>query len=114
MADPSNQGLLSEAGLFIITESGSYLVTEAFEEATPTGGRAKPKEIKKDSNELWEIGASIYSINDKALKEVVKVRKYITIENDIKVVIGEDVSLRKSKVISENVIVKLLSNRIKE
>lgn len=114
MADPSNQGLLSEAGSFIITESGSYLVTEAFEEATPTGGRAKPKEIKKDSSELWEIGASIYSINDKALKEVVKVRKYITIENDIKVVIGEDVSLRKSKIINENVIVKLLSNRIKE
>ena len=113
MAAPSDQGLLSEAGLFIITESGNYLVTEAFAEATP-GGRAKPKEIKKDSSELWEIGASIYSINDKALKEVIKVRKYITEENDIKVIIGEDVSLRKSKVINENVIVKLLSNRIKE
>ena len=114
MAAPSNQGLLSEAGLFIITESGNYLVTEAFVEATPTGGRAKPKEIEKDSSELWEIGASNYSINDKALKEVITVRKYITEENDIKVIIGEDVSLRKSKVINENVIVKLLSNRIKE
>jgi len=113
MADPSNQGILSEAGLFITTESGNYLVTEAFSEATPSG-RAKPKEIKKDSSELWEIGASIYSINDKALKETVKVKKYITKEDDINVIIGEDVSLRKSKVINENVIVKLLSNRIKE
>ena len=113
MAAPTNQGLITEAGLFIVTESGDYLVTESFVE-TQGGGRATPKEIKKDSSELWEIGASIYSINDKALKEVVKVRKYITIENDIKVVIGEDVSLRKSKIINENVIVKLLSNRIKE
>jgi len=113
MARPTNQGLITEAGLFITTESGNYLVTESFVE-TQTGGRAKPKEIKKDSSELWEIGASIYSINDKALKETVKVKKYITKEDDINVIIGEDVFLRKSKVINENVIVKLLSNRIKE
>ena len=30
MAAPTNQGLITEAGLFIITESGDYIVTEAF------------------------------------------------------------------------------------
>ena len=68
MAAPTNQGLITEAGLFIITESGDYIVTEAF---ITGGGRATTKEIQKDSNELWEIGASIYSINDNALKEAV-------------------------------------------
>jgi len=51
MAAPTNQGLITEAGLFIIAESGDYLVTESFVE-TQGGGRAKPKEIKKDSSEL--------------------------------------------------------------
>ena len=45
MAAPTNQGLISEAGLFIITESGDYIVTEAFV-TTTQGGKAKPKEIK--------------------------------------------------------------------
>ena len=109
MAAPTNQGLITEAGLFIITESGDYLVTEAF----ITGG-GRSKEIKKDSSELWEVGASIYSINDNALKERVNIKKYIMEENDIKVSIGENVSLRKPNIINENVIVKLLSTRIKE
>jgi len=112
MAAPTNQGLITEAGLFIITESGDYIVTEAF--IGDVGGRAKPKEIKKDSSELWEIGASIYSINDNALKERVNIKKYIMEENDIKVSIGENISLRKQNMINENVIVKLLSTRIKE
>ena len=111
MAAPTNQGLITEAGLFIITESGDYLVTEAF---ITGGGGAKPKEIKKDSSELWEIGASIYSINDNPLKEPVNIRKYIMEENDIKVSIGENFSLRKPNIINENVTVKLLSTRIKE
>ena len=113
MAAPSNQGLITEAGLFIITESGDYIVTEAFVEIQG-GGRAKPKEIKKDSSELWEIGASIYSINDNALHERVNIKKYIMEENDIKVSIGENVSLRKPDIINESIIVKLLSTRIKE
>ena len=111
MAAPTNQGLITEAGLFIITESGDYIVTEAF---ISEGGGGRPKEIKKDSNELWEVGASIYSINDNALKERVNIKKYIMEENDIKVSIGENVSLRKPNIINENVIVKLLSTRIKE
>ena len=113
MAAPTNQGLITEAGLFIITESGDYLVTEAFV-GTQGGGRAKPKEIKKDSNELWEIGASIYSINDNTLHERVNIKKYIMEEYNIKVSIGENVSLRIPNIINENVIVKLLSTRIKE
>ena len=110
MAAPSNQGILTEAGLFILTESGDYLVTEAF----ITGG-GRSKEIKKDSSELWEVGASIYSINDNALKERVNIKKYIMEENDIKVSISDNnVYLRKPNIISENVIVKLLTTRIKE
>ena len=111
MAAPRNQALLTEAGLFIITENGDYIVTEAF---IPSGGGSRPKDIKKDSSELWEIGASIYSINDNALKERVNIKKYIMEENDIKVSIGENFSLRKPNIINENVIVKLLSTRIKE
>ena len=111
MAAPRNQALLTESGLFLITESGDYLVTEAF---IPSGGGSSPKDIKKDSSELWEIGASIYSINDNTLKERVNIRKYIIEENDIKVNIGDNVSLRIPNIINENVIVKLLSTRIKE
>ena len=111
MAAPTNQGILTEAGLFIITENGDYIVTEAF---IPSGGGSRPKDIKKDSSELLEIGASIYSINDNALKERVNIKKYIMEENDIKVNIGENVSLRIPNIINENVIVKLLSTRIKE
>ena len=111
MAAPSNQGLITEAGLFIITESGDYIVTEAF---TTQGGKAKPKEIEQDNSELWEIGASIYRINDNSLKELVSIKKYITEENDIKVIIGENIYLKSSDVITENVTAKLVSNRIRE
>ena len=45
---------------------------------------------------------------------LVNIKKYIMEENDIKVSIGENVSLRKPNIINENVIVKLLSTRIKE
>ena len=112
MAAPTNQGLITEAGLFIITESGDYIVTEAF--TTQGGGKAKPKEIKQDNTELWEIGASVYRINDNSFKELVKIKKYITEENDIKVIIGENIYLKSLDVITENVTAKLLSNRIRE
>ena len=43
MAAPRNQGLITEAGLFIITESGDYIVTEAFIAQGQGGpGKAKP------------------------------------------------------------------------
>ena len=112
MAAPENYGLLSEAGLFIITESDDYLVTEDF--ILGAAGKAKPKEIKKDTSELWEIGASIYSINNNVFTNTVNKKKYIMQENDIKVTIGENVSLQQTKIINENVTAKLLSNRIKE
>jgi len=112
MATPRNQGLITEAGLFIISESGDYIVTEAF--TTQGVGKAKPTEIKEDNSELWEIGASIYRINDNPLKEPVNIKKYITEENDIKVIIGENIYLKSSDVITENVTAKLLSNRVRE
>ena len=111
MAAPTSGALLTESGLFLITESGDYLVIESF---ILGGGNRQPKDIKKDSSELWEIGASIYRINDNALKEQVSIKKYIMEENDIKVNIGDNVSLRIPDIINENVIVKLLSTRIKE
>ena len=114
MPAPTNQGLITEAGLFIVTESGDYIVTEAFTGIDQGGGKAKPKEIKKDNNELWEIGASIYRINDNSLKERVSIKKYITEENDIKVIIGENIYLKSADVITENVTAKLVSNRIRE
>ena len=112
MAAPANQGLITEAGLFIITESGDYIVTEAF--IAQGGGKAKSPEIKEDNSELWEIGASIYRINDNSLKEPVSIKKYITEENDIKVIIGENIYLKSPDIIMENVTAKLVSNRIRE
>ena len=112
MATPRNQGLITEAGLFIITESGDYIVTEAF--TTQGGGRAKPPEVKEDNSELWEIGASIYRINDNSLKEPLNIKKYITKENDIKVIIGENIYIKRTDVITENVTAQLVSKKIRE
>ena len=97
MAAPTSGALLTESGLFLITESGDYLVIESF---ISGAGNRRPKDIKKDSSELWEIGASIYRINDNALKEQVSIKKYIMEENDIKVSIGENFSLRKPNIIN--------------
>ena len=112
MAAPANQGLITEAGLFIITESGDYIVTEAF--TTQGGGRAKPREVKQDNSELWEIGASIYKINDNSLKEPLNIKKYITEENDIKVIIGENIYIKRTDIITENVTAQLVSKKIRE
>ena len=112
MAAPQNQGLITEAGLFIVTESGDYIVTEAF--TTQGGGKAKPPEIKEDNSELWEIGASIYKINDNSLKEPLNIKKYITEENDIKVIIGENIYIKRTDVITENVTAQLVSKKIRE
>jgi len=112
MAAPKNQAILSEAGLFIVTESGDYLVTESF--TTQGGGRSAPRKIEEDTSELWEIGASIYSVNDNFLRKPINKKKYILQENDIKVIISENVSLHSLETLSENITVELLSNRIKE
>ena len=112
MAAPQNQGLITEAGLFIVTESGDYIVTEAF--TTQGGGKAKPPEIKEDNSELWEIGASIYKINDNSLKEPLNIKKYITEENSIKVIIGENIYIKRTDVITENVTAQLVSKKIRE
>ena len=112
MATPRNQGLITEAGLFIITESGDYIVTEAF--TTQGDGRAKPPEVKEDNSELWEIGASIYRINDNSLKEPLNLKKYITEENDIKGIIVENIYIKRTDVITENVTAQLVSKKIRE
>ena len=115
MASPTNQGLITEAGLFIITESGDYIVTEAFIAQGQGGpGKAKPPEVKEDNSELWEIGASIYKINDNSLKEPLNIKKYITEENDIKVIIGENIYIKRTDIITENVTAQLVSKKIRE
>ena len=112
MAAPQNQGLITEECLFIVTESVDYIVTEAF--TTQGGGKAKPPEIKEDNSELWEIGASIYKINDNSLKEPLNIKKYITEENDIKVIIGENIYIKRTDIITENVTAQLVSKKIRE
>ena len=112
MAAPQNQGLIREAGLFIITESGDYIVTEAF--TTQGGGRAKPPEVKEDNSELWEIGASVNRINDNIYGEPITIKKYITEDNDIKVIIWENIYLKSPDIIMENVTVELVSKKIRE
>ena len=113
MAAPVSQGLITEAGLFIVTESGDYIVTESF--IVSGGGKAnKPPEIKEDKSELWEIGASIYKINDNSYKKPIIIKKYITEENSIKVIIGENIYLKSPDIITENVTAQLVSNKIRE
>ena len=112
MAAPRNQGLITEAGLFIVTESGDYIVTEAF--TTQGGGTVKPPEIKEDNSELWEIGASINKVNDNSYREPITIKKYITEDNDIKVIIGENIYLKSPDIIMENVTVELVSKKIRE
>ena len=115
MAAPQNQGLITEAGLFIITESGDYIVTEAFIAQGQGGpGKAKPPEVKEDNSELWEIGASINKVNDNSYREPITIKKYITEENNIKVIIGENIYLKSPDIIMENVTAKLVSYRIRE
>ena len=111
MAAPQNQGLITEAGLFIITESGDYIVTEAF--TTQGGGRAKPPEVKEDNSELWEIGASINKVNDNSYREPITIKKYITEENNIKVIIGENLNIKHTDIITENVTAQLVSKKIR-
>ena len=74
----------------------------------------KPSEVKEDNNELWEIGASINKVNDNSYREPITIKKYITEENDIKVIIGENIYLKSPDIIMENVTAKLVSNRIRE
>ena len=114
MAAPTNQGLITEAGLFIVTESGDYIVTESFVEGDQGAGKSKPTEIKKDNDELWEIGASINRVNDNSYREPIITKKYITEENNIKVIIEENIYLKRPNIIAENVTVHLVSNKIRE
>ena len=114
MAAPQNQGLITEAGLFIVTESGDYIVTEAFTFTEGVGGKSRPSKVKEDNSELWEIGTSVNRINDNSYREPITIKKYITEENNIKVIIGENIYLKSPDIIMENVTAKLVSNRIRE
>ena len=112
MAAPETQGLLTEDGLFIITESGDFKVPEAFTEGV--GGKSRPSKVKEDNSELWEIGTSVNRMNDNSYREPITIKKYITEENNIKVIIGENIYLKSPDIIMENVTAKLVSNRIRE
>ena len=82
---PQTDALLSEAGLFIVTESGDYLVRERFVRAA---GGYRSKRTKKDGGEqgeLWEVSASLSKINNISLRERFHVKKYIIQESDINV-----------------------------
>ena len=144
MPRPLDGGLITEAGLFLVTEDSDYLMREVFVKGF---GGSRSRGTKKDTGEgeLWQLGASIssindtalrerlyirkyimeeddinvsnasiYSINDTAYKDKVNIRKYISEGNNIKVTISEDIILRKPKIINENVTVTLLSTQIKE
>ena len=113
MAAPQNEGIITEDGLFIVTESGDFIVTEAFVEEK-VGGGSRSSKVKDDNSELWEIGTSVNKINDNSYREPITIKKYITEENNIKVTIGENVSLHSLETLNEIVTAKLLSNKIRE
>ena len=73
-----------------------------------------PTEVKEDNSELWEIGASINKVNDNSYREPIIIKKYITEENNIKVIMGENIYLKSPDIIMENVTAKLVSKKIRE
>jgi hypothetical protein len=111
---PKDQALLSNNGSFILSESGDYLVTESFLPGGGGGRKSASDKVEKDTSELWEIEASIYNINNNPFKHPIVKKKYIIQENDIKVIIGENISLQSLETLNENIIVKLLTNKVKE
>ena len=111
---PEDQALLSENGSFILSESGDYLVTESFISAGQGGRKSASDKVEKDTSELWEIEASIYNINNNPFKHPIVKKKYIIQENDIKIIIGENISLQSLETLNENITVELLTNKVKE
>ena len=109
--------ILLENGFALFAENGDNLVLESYVpcgQGRPGKKREEPDTIEKDNSELWEIGASIYRINDNSYEEPITIKKYITEENDIKIIIGENIYFKSPDIIMENVTAKLVSNRIRE
>ena len=119
--------IATQDDLYITTQSGDSIVTECFTEEVEGGGVARapakrrpsrrptqPTKVEKNESELWEIGASVNRINDNIYGEPITIKKYITEDNDIKVIIGENIYLKSPDIIMENVTAKLVSNRIRE
>ena len=81
--------IISEDGLFIETESNDHLVLESWVAAG--GGHGVSRGTKfgnlsaRDTGELWEVGASISSINNTSLRKWFHVKKYLIEEDDINV-----------------------------
>ena len=80
----------------------------------PSRRPTQPTKVEKDESELWEIGASVNRINDNIYGEPITIKKYITEDNDIKVIIGENIYLKSPDIIMENVTVELVSKKIRE
>lgn len=78
---------------------------------TVPGGNTKDREIEKDTSELWEVEASIYSVNENILQDLSSKKKYTVPENKIEIDIDENISLRSSELPRENIIIKLVSTK---
>ena len=86
--------IISEDGLSIVTESNDHLVLETWVAAGGGHGMSRgtrfenpsSRDIARDTNELWEVGVSISSINNTSFREPFHVRKYIMEEDDINII----------------------------
>jgi len=79
------------------------------------GGKRKSAKAEKDTSELWEVVASIYSVNDDLFQEPsISKRKYVVPENKIKVIMEENISLHRLESLSKKITMKLLPKIIKE
>ena len=83
----------TEDGFSIVTENNNNLVLESWVAAGGGHGISRgtrlgnpsSRDIARDTSELWEVGASISSINNTSLRERINVRKFLIEENDINV-----------------------------
>ena len=93
MARRTDNRIITEDGLSIVTEDNNNLVIESWVAAGGGHGISRgtrpanpsSRDIARDTNELWEVGVSISSINNTSLRKPFHVRKYIMEEDDINV-----------------------------
>jgi hypothetical protein len=79
------------------------------------GGKRKSAKAEKDTSELWEVEASIYSVNDDLFQgPSINKKKYVVPENKIKVIMEENISLHRLESLNKNITMKLLPKIIKE
>ena len=93
MARRTDNRIITEDGLSIVTEDNNNLVIESWVAAGGGHGISRgtrpanpsARDIARDTSELWEVGASISTINHISIRDRIYIKKFLVEENDINV-----------------------------